>query len=477
MNGNLQSQTITRLTSGYRINQSSDDAAGLAVANRYRSDITELMQGVRNANDGLSTLQIVDGGLNNISGILDRLKTLATQAGSAGFTGSRATLNEEFTALLVEVDRQAANIGLGSGSDVKSSRNNTNLRVYIGGGSEATNSQVALDLSGTANLVNQTGLGLNGLSIDSTTTPVDLVAADLRAATTLLDGSGTQKFRFSTGTDSFEITIRGDADGLSGADVVSQMNTRLAGTGITAKIDSTDGRLKLASSGSFTVAVDAASAGTTQIRAAVADSAAIVNTGRFRMAGGTVADTTGAQVYTFTLEDGTALATVNVSSGATKDAVYAALRDGLAGKGIDVMRSGDSIYFQSAKDFRASVDDNTVGGLGSLPTTATSATNAVVSADVLAGALDSLSKINAGVTKLGSVQGKVGTAQNRLTYAIQLAQSQIANFSTAESRIRDADIAAEAANLTKAQVLQQAAMAAMAQANSAPQAILALLRN
>ncbi|HTP32331.1 MAG TPA: flagellin, partial [Candidatus Acidoferrales bacterium] len=80
------------------------------------------------------------------------------------------------------------------------------------------------------------------------------------------------------------------------------------------------------------------------------------------------------------------------------------------------------------------------------------------------------------VEKLGSAQAAVGKGQNQLNYAIGLAQSQISNFSAAESHIRDADVAAEAANLTKAQVLQQASMAAMAQANSAPQAVLALLR-
>ena len=80
------------------------------------------------------------------------------------------------------------------------------------------------------------------------------------------------------------------------------------------------------------------------------------------------------------------------------------------------------------------------------------------------------------MSSLSVVQGKVGTAQNKISYAIQLAQSQITNFSAAESRIRDADIAQEAANLTKAQVLSQASMAAMAQANSAPQAVLSLLR-
>src|SRR6478752_3385776 len=97
VNSNFQSQTIQRLTSGYRINSSADDAAGLAVANKFRSDTAELTQGVRNANDGISTLQILDGGLNNISKMLDRMKTLATQSASSTFTGNRDTLNDEYT--------------------------------------------------------------------------------------------------------------------------------------------------------------------------------------------------------------------------------------------------------------------------------------------------------------------------------------------------------------------------------------------
>ena len=74
------------------------------------------------------------------------------------------------------------------------------------------------------------------------------------------------------------------------------------------------------------------------------------------------------------------------------------------------------------------------------------------------------------------MQGRVGAGQNQLQYALNLATSQITNFSSAEAQLRDADVAAEAANLTKAAVLQQTSMAAMAQANSAPQAVLALLR-
>ena len=114
-NTDFQSKTIQRLTSGYRINSSGDDAAGLAVANSYRAQVAELNQGVRNANDGLSQLQIIDGGLNNISKMVDRLRTLATQAASDTFKGDIVTLDNEFQAITSEINRQAANIGLAAG--------------------------------------------------------------------------------------------------------------------------------------------------------------------------------------------------------------------------------------------------------------------------------------------------------------------------------------------------------------------------
>src|ERR1051326_4743648 len=87
VNQQAESQAITRLTSGFRINSSGDDAAGLSVANQFRSDTAEVSQGVRNANDALSKLQIIDGGMNNIANILDRMKTLATESASDTFTG------------------------------------------------------------------------------------------------------------------------------------------------------------------------------------------------------------------------------------------------------------------------------------------------------------------------------------------------------------------------------------------------------
>jgi flagellin len=259
VNSDFQSRTITRLTSGYRINSSADDAAGLAVANKFRSDVTELQQGVRNANDGVSILQIVDGGLNNISNILDRLKTLATESASDTFSGDRATLNTEFQGLLSEIDRQAANIGLSTGTT--GGRFNVSLDVYIGGGDTQAHAKVTIDLSGATNQVDSAGLTINA------------------------------------------------------------------------------------------------------------------------------------------------------------DAV-----------------------------------------------------------DTKANALTALTDISSAIAALGLVQGAVGTGENTLNYAVQLAQSQISSFSAAQSAIRDADVATEAANLTKAQILEQSSVAALAQANAAPQALLKLLQ-
>jgi flagellin len=120
--------------------------------------------------------------------------------------------------------------------------------------------------------------------------------------------------------------------------------------------------------------------------------------------------------------------------------------------------------------------DGTAGATKKQGMTVESSASGAMDIGTIAGAQQAVVALGQAVAKLGSAQAAIGKGQNQLNYAIGLAQSQISNFSAAESRIRDADVAAEAANLTKAQVLQQASMAAMAQANSAPQAVLSLLR-
>src|SRR4051812_34994887 len=162
VNSEFQAKTINRVTSGLRIVSSGDDAAGLAVANNLRSDQAVLTQGIRNANDGLSQLQIVDGGINNISQLLDRARTLATQSASGAFTGDRSVLNSEFQSVVQEINRQSQAIGLDQNGVLAQ-----NLSVFIGGGktnngiTQITNGSVSVDLSKST--VDARSLGLTGV--------------------------------------------------------------------------------------------------------------------------------------------------------------------------------------------------------------------------------------------------------------------------------------------------------------------------
>lgn len=482
VNGDFQSRTIQRLTSGFRINSSGDDAAGLAVANKFRSDVAELTQGVRNANDAISVLQLVDGGLNNVSKLLDRLKTLASQSASGTFTGNRTTLNNEYQALLTEINRQAANIGLVGGGT-----NNKVLGIYIGGGSTQSNAQVSVDLSGTANQMDSAGLGIANTAISGGGTALTGNSIRLdNPALSFLDGSDTQTFTFQlyngSGTQDVAVTVTGSASGISGTDVLNQLNSALGTYGISASTVGSGadvGELQFGGSRAFSVSV-AAPAGAGQ--AVVTAASTAVNSGNYHY-DVAVADFTavsaGSEIVTFANANGTADVTFSATTGNTVANAIAAINAQTASLGIYAVSdaAGTGLSIQSASDF--TLVKTQAAGTGVVVTGAVGAktvTDPAAGASATGNALSALTALTSAVNILGIVQGRVGTGQNKMSYAIQLAQSQISSFSAAESRIRDADIAAEAANLTKAQVLEQASLAAMAQANSSPQAVLTLLR-
>lgn len=466
VNNNFQGQTIQRLTSGYRINSSGDDAAGLAIANGYRSDVAELTQGVRNANDGLSTLQIIDGGLNNISRTLDRLKTLATQSASSTFSGNRSTLNNEYQSLLSEINRQASNVGLNSGGSY-----NSILGVYIGGAQTQANAQVQIDLSGTQNAVDSTSLNLNGTNILAGGVGLagNNVRIDAPGGLYLTGGTDTQTFTFNLvqngSATTRTVTVDGGAAGIDKDTVLSQLNTQLSSAGISASLDN-NGQLQFSGATAFTVGAATA----TGTNAIISDSTATSNTANYGVTGGAFTTLTGAR--TLTVQTSQATRTINFASGDTLDTAISKLNASLSQDGVFAVRNGagTGISVQGASSFSL-IGSNAELGFGTTLQSSTAPT-----AGTSTNALSAISSIDTAITQIGTVQGRVGTGQNRLNYSIQLAQSQISNFSAAESRIRDADVAAEAANLTKAQVLQQASLAALSQANSAPQAVLSLLR-
>ena len=546
VNNAFQSKTIQQLTSGYRINSSGDDAAGLAVANMYRSGVAELTQGVANGNDGVAQLQIMDGGMNNIAQMLDRLKTLAMQSASGTFTGNRTTLNSEFQTDLGEIDRQAQSIGLNTGGNFAKS-----LAVYLGSGSGSqtqSNAVVTVDLSKST--VDTQSLGLSGFSAVKLAASVlndyDLSAPGTNNVAAIMGGGNTGSGKFTFSGPGFGGTAA--ASGIQISPVLTGVNNT---TGLvnalnaaiqTAANSSTAANVAAFKAANIVASIHTDSAGHQQLvftssntafnltaddqlanalmgnlatattgNAALSAGSALVASGAFELgtAGATgaasntaanVAWTTGAtanQVVTINALDSSgtahpfgitlAFATQLDSVAHAVNAINAALQtsNDATLKQITAVADPTGIaginFISNLSNFSVGISPYTTGGLG--PAAGVSATSAiqvglggVADISTMQSAQAAVTAITSAVGALGGAQAAVGKGQNQLTYAISLAQSQITNFSAAESQIRDANVAAEAANLSKAQVLQQASIAAMAQANSAPQAILALLR-
>ncbi len=207
----FQNQTINEVTSGLRIVNSGDDAAGLAVANGLAADQAVLTQGIQNANDGLATLQTIDGGMNNISQLLDRADTLATESASSTFTGNRTVLNNEFQSVLTEINRQAQSIGLNTGGQFAK-----DLQVFIGGGQASGNTSAIQNGSVSINLSNSTvdtqSLGLSGYSA-SGNSAVDIgTGGGTTSVSNIISNTTNQNSETQTGNTTFYFTGSGFAD-------------------------------------------------------------------------------------------------------------------------------------------------------------------------------------------------------------------------------------------------------------------------
>jgi len=213
-NQTAQQNAISQMTSGHRINTSADDPAGLAQANQLRNTNAELTQGVANGNNAVGQLQIMDGGLNNISQILDRLQTLATEGASNTFTGSYTTLANEFVNQVNEISRQAGNIGLNTGGNYQAAA----LTVFVGAGLGNNNGNSigtateTVDLTGTA--VDATGLSLSGFSTSNLSNATQFSAAitSIAAAVKALGslqgtlGAGINQLNFAVNLAQSQIT-------------------------------------------------------------------------------------------------------------------------------------------------------------------------------------------------------------------------------------------------------------------------------
>jgi len=191
INNDRLSQSVERIASGIRINRGADDAAGLAISEALRSDIRALRQAVRNANDGISLINVAEGALNEQSGIMIRLRELASQAatGTVGPT-ERQTIQLEFDALRREIDRIAATTEFngqklvdGSLSSSVSAASQILIQIGIDASPE---SRINLNQEVNLQAITSSSLGLDTLSVttaDAALTALDSLNASISVVT------------------------------------------------------------------------------------------------------------------------------------------------------------------------------------------------------------------------------------------------------------------------------------------------------
>jgi len=209
-------QSIERISSGIRVNRAADDVAGLAISEALRSDIRVLRQGVRNLNDGISLINVVEGALNEQSGAVIRLKELATQGASETLGASeRQTLNLEIASLAAEIDRIAATTEFNSrtlldGSLAQSVQASEQIFIQIGTDSQSA-SRINLNTELNISASNSTQLGINNLSVSTckdAQSALDAIATALETLNFARGGAGAVQNRFVKSLGTLTVAIQ-----------------------------------------------------------------------------------------------------------------------------------------------------------------------------------------------------------------------------------------------------------------------------
>lgn len=480
--------TLQRLSSGLRINSAKDDAAGLAISERFTSQINGLNQAVRNANDGISLSQVAEGALGESGNILQRIRELAVQSANAtNSAGDRKALQAEVNQLKEELERIAtttefnglklldgtfqaqqfqagANENQTIGVSISGARTQDLANNSLTAGNETQNSgtgstTVPANADPGANTILGQALTISS-SLDSQTVPVDAgdtaeqIAASINksAQTTGVSATARTEVTLSnTATtpvavpQTISMTIsNGDSSATISAQITDttdlsplarQINSASGRTGISAEVND-DGSIKLVHPTGKDIVIEEFTAGDGE----QLDVQGSADPGPNELKSGPTTPLDSVRVAGELSFDS------SVSFTATSDAAQAAT----GGSVLNVVAGAAA---GSSPEDVANIDISTVDG----------ATNA-------------LAVVDAALETISGIRADLGAAQNRLESTIANLSTTSENLSAARSRIRDADFAAESANLARTQVLQQAGLSVLAQANARPQQVLQLLQ-
>ena len=457
------STSIQRLSSGLRINSAKDDAAGLAIAERFSSQVRGLNQAVRNANDGISLAQTGEGALASSSSILQRVCELAVQSANATNSASdRKAINAEANQLLSELDRIATTtqfngrnlldgsastsvfqVGANANQTITTTTSNFRTSTYGVQLRDSTSVAAAATATSLAGAVVVQGAKNATVTLTATDTAATAAAAingQSESTGVAATARNNAELKFTTNTGTVLLDVKGanttavsisftaatnDATGLANA--VNAFNDVSATTGITASLNSAKDGVILSSSAGDNIDLKNNSA---------------------------------TAALTLAAEDNTTVA-LDYGTGA---AAAAAGGTAVAQGSVELTSEKSFSIGTSASALFTANDTSALNAVNAIDlTTVTGSTLALKIADA------ALASVNAQRASFGAIQSRFETTVSNLTVTSE-------NASASRSRIQDADFAVETANLSRSQILQQAGTAMVAQANQLPQGVLALLR-
>jgi flagellin len=444
------STSLQRISSGLRINSAKDDAAGLAISERFSTQIRGLTVAARNANDGVSLAQTAEGALASVSNNLQRMRELAVQSvNSTNSDSDRVALQQEVSQLSAEIDRVATQTNFNGVKLLDGTFTAKDFQVGANAGQKITIDSIVNTRSSA--LGTFAGFTLTNSSIAT-------AASDTAAASTIVVG-GTSYNLGSIATDAKAISNALNNAGVSGltatANATTVASTTATAAGAGAAVNFVINGLTINANVTTNAATNRANA----VTAINAQSA---------VTGVTASD------------DGNG---VVLGAADGRNVTVAAGTSTLANFGLAAATTGATINvrYEAASGITGNITGTgALAAAGSTLTTNTIAsTGTAISAISVAtanGAETAISALDTALNAVNAGRARLGAFQNRFASTIENLQISGENLSAARSRIQDADFASETANLSRAQILQQAGTAMVAQANQLPQGVLALLR-
>lgn len=471
-NNRTLSTAMERLSTGVRINSAKDDAAGLAITSRLTAEIRGLSQAVRNTNDAISMMQTAEGALGEIGSVLQRLRELANQSVNASNNAQdRVFIQAEATALIDEVTRIGTQTNWNTINLLDGTFTNQIFQVGAKQGETITVTSIANSRA--------TALGTNSIVMNGTITGVTKAAAADISTDNTVAAEDNLTLSTANGGTTAAISYAQHADA---KEVAAAINAAVGTTGITAVAtnSATLGGLVSAGTVSMTLngqAISAVIGNSTDLTALAASiNGQTVNTG----VTASFASPTNMSTITLTTNDGRDIGILDFNHDGTTKTVAFQQAEGaavtLTGAGNDSSIATGIVTLTSSKG--AITAQNANADVFATEGTVNNSLTAVSAVDLttVSTAATAVTTLGNAINQISDTRATLGAFMNRFAAAISNQNTAVLHLSESRSRINDADYAAESTNLAKAQIVNQAATAMLAQANQQAQSVLALLQ-